>query len=355
MKNKILILFALALVSKISFAQSSEFGTSFEFNPKTELDAKFVLKDNYNHYLFSVINIDGMLRDNRIMIRKFDQKNKLVQTFTQEFNPKDVSYLNNYLGSIESGTDEVIAITESYSKKFLKKEISKHVFDKKTSLFETTIIATYPIESLSKSGTTFVRTSENNNYIGIDFLAYSPKGEPEKNLITMLDGSGNVLWQKEVPLDPAYSTRSLTVTNSGNAVLLRDPKSYKLTSALTLITKEGKEDKSFDAPINAYEPKAISIGTKDYLVAINYPNKSRSCDFENIMLYDLENGKLLGNNKLTDFCQLKNIKDVLIKSITLQNNEIIVFLEGKSELLQPLYLALQLGGIRIINMRMQGL
>lgn len=65
-----------------------------------------------------------MLRDNRIIIRKFDQKNKLVETFTKVFNPEDVSYLNNYLGSFESSTDKIIAITESYSKKSLKKEIS---------------------------------------------------------------------------------------------------------------------------------------------------------------------------------------------------------------------------------------
>lgn len=30
--------------------------------------------------------------------------------------------------------------------------------------------------------------------------------------------------------------------------------------------------------------------------------------------------------------QIKNIKDVLIRNITLQNNEIVVFLEGKSEI-----------------------
>jgi hypothetical protein len=332
MKNVLLLFVGFLLISVSSNAQSPEFGTSFEFNPKTELDVKFVMKDNYNHYLFSVVNVDGMLRDNRIIIRKFDQKNKLVQTFSQVFNPTDVSYLNNYLGSIESGTDKMIAITESYSKKSLKKEISKHVFDKKTGTFESAIIATYPIESMMKSGTSFVRTSQNNNFIGIDFIAYSPKGEPEKNFITMMDANGIVLWQKEVPLDPTFSTHHLTVTNSGNAVLLRNPKSYKQSSALTLITKDANEDKSFEAPINVYEPKAVSIGTKDYLIAVNYPNKSRSCDFENILLYDLENGKVLGNDKLTDYCQLKNIKDVLIRSITLQNNEIVIFLEGKSEI-----------------------
>lgn len=332
MKNTVLLFLALALLSNIAIAQSPEIGTSFEFNQKTEKDAKFVLKDNYNHYLFSVINIDGMLRDNRIIIRKFDQKNKLVETFTKVFNPEDVSYLNNYLGSFESSTDKIIAITESYSKKSLKKEISKHVFDKKTASFESTVIATYAIESMSKSGTSMVRTSENNNFTGIDFIASSPKGAPEVNFITMLDVNGNILWQNEAPLDPAFSTRSLTITNSGNAVLLRAPKSWKQTTAITLISKDGKEDKSFESAINVYEPKAISIGTKDYLVAINYPDKTRSCDFENILLYDLENGKVLGNDKLTDFCKLKNIKDVLIRNITLQNNEIVVFLEGKSEI-----------------------
>ena len=333
MKNKILQLLSLFLISATLFAQSPEIGTKFNFDVKLEQDAKFVLKDNYNHFLLSVINVDGMLRNNSIILRKFDQKNKLVQTFTQEFGPKDVSFLNNYLGSFESGNDKIIVITESYSKKLNVKEISKHIFDKTTSKFETSLIVSYPIESLIKSGTTYVRSADNNNYIGIDYVAYNSKSDPEVNYITMLDAKGQLVWKKEVSFDPGFVTSGLTVTNSGKAVLLRNAKSYKEKPVLTLVAADKREDKTFDTDIKLQEPKAISIGSKDYLIAFNYPSKGvRSCDFQDLLLYDLENGQILKNNRITEFNNTANIQEVKIKNVTLQNSEIILFVEAKSEI-----------------------
>jgi len=333
MKNKILLLIAIFFISGALYAQAPEYGTKFNFDTKSEQDAKFVLKDNYNHYLFSVINIDGMLRNNSIILRKFDQKNKLVQTFTQDFGPKDVSFLNNYLGSFESGNDKIIVITESYSKKLNVKEISKHVFDKSTSKFETSLIVSYPIESLMKSGTTYVRGADNNNFIGIDFVAFNSKSDPEVNYITMLDGNGQLVWKKQVSFDPGYVTSSLTVSNSGKAVLLRNPKSYKENPVLALISADKKEDKTFDADIKLQEPKAISIGSKDYLLAFNYPSKGvRSCDFQDLLLYDLENGKILKNNRISEFNSTANMQEAKIKNVTLQNSEIVIFVEAKSEI-----------------------
>lgn len=332
MKHKILVVLVLIGFSTAFFAQSNEFGTKFEYNPKTELDSKLVLKDNYNHYLFSAINVDGMLRNHLIILRKFDQKNKLVQTFRQDYGSKDLSVLCNYLGSFEAG-NKIIAITESYSGKLNKKDITKHVFDKSTSTFESTIIATYPIESLSKSGTTYVRKSENNNFIGIDYVAYNTKKDPEQNTITVLDGSGKVVWQKTAALDPAFVTNGFTITNSAKAIVLRESRSYKINPMLTVITADNQEDKIFDAEIKAQEPKAITIGDKDYLLAFNYPSKGvRSCDFQDVLLYDLENGKIIKNNRISAFNTAKDLREVQFKSITLQNNEIIIFAEAKSEI-----------------------
>jgi hypothetical protein len=333
MKNKTLLLFAIFLISTKLFAQSPEIGMKFNFDPKAEKDAKFVLKDNYNHYLLTVINVDGMLRNNSIILRKFDQKNKLVQTFTQEFGPKDVSFLNNYLGSFESGNDKIIVITESYSKKLNVKEISKHIFDKTTSKFETSLIASYPIESLMKSGTTYVRSADNNNFIGIDYVAYNSKSDPETNYITMLDANGLLVWKKEVSFDPGFVTSGLTITNSGKAVLLRNAKSYKENPLFTLISADKKEDKTVDIDIKLQQPKAISIGSKDYLIAFNYPSKGvRSCDFQDLLLYDLESGKILKNNRISEFNTTANLQEVKFKNVTLQNSEILIFVEAKSEI-----------------------
>lgn len=333
MKNKILVQFAIFLISISVYAQSPELGMKFNFDPKSEKDAKFVLKDNYNHYLLTVINVDGMLRNNSIILRKFDQKNKLVQVITHEFGPKDVSFLNNYLGAFESGNDKIIVITESYSKKSSVKEISKHIFDKSTSKFETSLIASYPIESLMKSGTTYVRGSDNNNFIGIDYVAYNSKSDPETNHITMLDAKGSLVWKKVVSFDPGYVTNGITITNSGKAVLLRNAKSYKENPLLTLVSADKKEDKTLDVDIKLQQPKAISIGDKDYLVAFNYPSKGvRSCDFQDLMLYDVEDGKILKNNRISEFNTTANLQEVNFKNVTLQNGEILIFAEAKSEI-----------------------
>lgn len=333
MKYKILLLITICFISANLYAQAPEIGTKFNFDAKSEQDAKFVLKDNYNHYLLTVINVDGMLRNNSIILRKFDQKNKMVQTFTHDFGPKDVSFLNNYLGSFESGNDKIIVITESYSKKSNIKEISKHIFDKSTSKFQTSLIVSYPIESLMKSGTTYVRGADNNNFIGIDYVAYNSKSDPESNNITMLDANGQVVWKKEVSFDPGYVTSGLTVTNAGKVVLLRNAKSYKENPLFTLISADKKEDKTLDIDIRVQQPKAISIGSNDYLIAFNYPAKGvRSCDYQDLLLYDLENGKILKNNRISEFNKTENLQEVKFLNVTLQNSEILIFAEAKSEI-----------------------
>lgn len=333
MKKSILILL-FVFSSIVLFAQNNEISKKFEFNSLTEKDAKFVLKDAYNHYLFSVINIDGMLRNNIINLRKFDQKNQLVQTFTQDFAPKDISTLNNYLASYEIGNDKIVVFTESYSGKLKKKEIFKHVFDKTTGKFETSLVTTYPIESLSKSGDTYVRKSENNKYIGICFRRNSPKKEPESVNLIMLDfNTLNTVWQKDVTFESTFVTRSITVTNSGKAVLLREPNSYKEKNYLVLVSAEGQEDKTIETEIKLHEPKAITIGSQDYLLAFNYPAKGiRRGDFQHLLFYDLEAGSTIQNISVGDFNTVKDIRDVVIQNIFQQNNEIILFAEAKAEI-----------------------
>ena len=333
MNIKSILATALICVSTGLFAQTTEIGTKFEFNTKAELDAKFVLKDNYNHYLFSVINTDGMLRNNSIILRKFDQKNNLVQTFTQDFAPKDVSFLNNYLGSFEAANGKIVVITESYSKKAGKKDIYKYIFDKTSGSFESSIIASYPIESLMKSGTTFVKGSDNSGFIAVNVVSHSGKSDPEVNDINMLDAGGKLVWHKQCTFDPGYKTAGITVTNSGKAVLLRNAGSYKLSPMLALVSADKKEDKTFEDDIKVQQPRAISIGDKDYLIAFNYPSKGvRSCDYQDLMLYDLENGKMLKNNRISEFNKTENLQEVQIKSVVLQSGEMLIFTEARSEI-----------------------
>ena len=154
MKTRILLAVAIAFTSLSQAQVKYEEGERFKFDRVNEKDVKIVLKDNYNHYLFSAINIDGMMRQYEISFRKFDQKNHLVETFVKDYGKKDAatskadqSFLHNYLGSFEISNGKMVVITENYSGRAKIKEIFKHVFDKATGKFETSLIASYPIES----------------------------------------------------------------------------------------------------------------------------------------------------------------------------------------------------------------
>src|SRR6476469_7525813 len=95
-----------------------EWGPKFEYNQKNETDLKVALVDNYNHYMSSVINIDGgMMPTNEIIVRRFDQKNQLINTYTENFQYKDPYTLHKYLGSFEIGTDKLVYFTDCYSNK----------------------------------------------------------------------------------------------------------------------------------------------------------------------------------------------------------------------------------------------
>jgi hypothetical protein len=174
-KLRIIIVLLVLIISK-SFSQGrQEWGTKFDYNLNVEEDAKVILADNYNHYLFTIANKHGMMPQHDIIIRKFDQKNKLVNTFKQNFPNKDTYTLYNYLGSYELGKDRIVVFIDSYSNKTKKKEIHRIIFDKTTDTFITTLIVGYTFESLSKSGTAFVTASQNGRYYGVVYTKFSNK------------------------------------------------------------------------------------------------------------------------------------------------------------------------------------
>lgn len=333
MKYKICLILAICLIN-CGYAQLKyESGETFEFDTKSELDPHFVLGNNYNTYLLSVVNTDGMLANRKVIVRKFDQKNRLLETFKQDFPKFDMGTLHNYLGFTETPTGKAVVFTQSYSGKSKKSDIYMHEFDKATSKFTSTLINSSPIVSAGKSGMASLKKSENGRYIAIDYIMDNAKDEPEKSLILILDANTlAITWQKDVSFDNIpnrFFTKDFTVTNSGKVVLLRYAKGSKRSNYLVVVSKDGQEDKTVEPDTLLQEPKAVSIGTQDYLLAFNYAIKGvRGGDFGNLMLYDLEAGKTLQNNKVEGF-NIRGIEDVLFRSITLQNNEIQIFTEGK--------------------------
>ncbi len=330
MKQRIFVLLAVC-ISVLSFGQNKYvWGEKFSFTVADETNSRLVLIDNYNTYLLSVVNVDGIMSSHKILIRKFDQQNHLLDTYTQEFKKLDAGTLYNYLGMHEVN-NQVVVFAESYSGKEKKKDIYKYVFNKADGKFKTELVMSYAIESAMKSGTTEVEVSENGRYIGIINKKDPSKKEPVQDNVVMVDGYNlSVLWNKDVTMEEKFYDRAFTVTNSGKAVLLRAAKGLKLFNYLIVVSQDKQEDKQFEESVFLHDPKAISIGLADYLIDFNYDAKGlRKGDYEKLMLYDIGAGRTIKNNTITEFNTLKDISEIRFTKIFLQNNEIHLFTEAK--------------------------
>ena len=331
MKLRIYIVL-LVCVFGSTFAQNQEWGEKFDFDTKNELDPKFVLVDNYNYYLLTVVNKFGMLASNQIILRKFDQKNNLMETITHPFPElAGGGTLHNFLGSFAIGSEKAVVFTQSYSGKSKRDEVYQHVFDKATKKFTSTMLMGFPIVSNSKSGDVTVKQSHNERFFAVNYKAANSKKEPEVNHLMVLNSSTlAVAWKKEVTFMNEFFTRHLVATNSGKVVLTRLPYGYKLDNYLVLVTEQEQTDLKVGESIKIHEPVAISIGTQDYLLAMNYPSKGvRRGDFGDLLLYDLSSGTILKNNEVSGFNSVTKIEEVNFPYIVMENNEIAIFAEAK--------------------------
>jgi|GEM_PF-917749 len=330
--KKIYLLLALCLMN-FSYGQDYASGETFDFDEKNELNPQFVLTDNYNTFLLSVVNVDGMLAKRQMIVRKFDQNNRMVDNFTYDFPKFDIATLFNYLGYAETKDGKVVVFTETYSGKAKKSVIYKHEFDKKTSKFTSSELFSNPILSATKSGTISLEKSDNGNFIGINYTMYRAKEEAEKNLVIMLDASLNVAWQKEFSFPDKYFTKYFSVTNSGKVVYLRNSKGFKQDNYFVLASQEGQDEKRVETEITLHKPKAISIGAQEYVLAFNYPSKGiRRGDFGSLLLFDLTTGKTIQNASIDGYNSVKGIKEVEFRNVTVAGDEIHLFTEAKAEL-----------------------
>jgi len=327
---RFLTLIMLVASTVVSAQIKKEWGAKFDYDIKNEIDPKVVMADNYNHYLFSVVNKDGMMAQNQVIIRKFDQKNNLVNTFTQEFPYKDMFTLHNYLGGYEVGKDRIVVFTDSYSNKTKKKEIHRIVFDKNTDTFTTTLVVGYTFETLAKSGTAYIIASQNGNYFGVVYTKFSNRKIAEVSECTVIDGKTfDTVWQKTVTMGLEFATENPTLTNSGKIVFIKRVVSKSAKHSLCVVDATGEADKDLGAEIKISRPVAISIGTQDYLIAFNFKASYREWAYSNIMLYDLQGGRIINNDNIDAFPGIKDIQDVKYNMVNVHDNQIDIFTECK--------------------------
>lgn len=324
------IIILLSSFSAVTSQIKKEWGARFDYEIKLEQDPKVVLADNYNHYLMTVVNKDGMMAQHGIIIRKFDQKNNLLNTFTQDFPDKTMFTLYNCLGSYEIGKDKVVLFTDSYSNKTKKKSIHRIIFDKKTDKFTTTLIVDYTFESISKSGTASVVASLNGNYFGIVYSKFSNKKIAEVSECTVIDGTTfNEVWKKTITFPLEFYSGDITMTNSGKLIFIKRVVEKSAKHSLYVVDATSEVDKDLGAEIKISRPIAVSIGTQDYLIAFNFKSSYREWAYSNIMLYDLQGGKIINNDAVKAFPDIKDIQDVKFNMVNIHDNQIDLFTECK--------------------------
>jgi hypothetical protein len=320
----------LSAASLVSAQIKKEWGGKFDYEIKLEQDPKVVLVDNYNHYLATIVNKDGMMAQHEIIMRKFDQKNNLVNTFTQDFPDKSMFTLHNFLGSYELGKDKVVFFIDSYSNKTKRKAINRIIFDKTTDKFTTTLIVDYTFESISKSGTASVVASPNGNYFGVVYSKFSNRKIAEVDECTVIDGKTfDVVWKKTITFPIEFYSGDITMTNSGKLVFVKRVVDKSAKHSLYFVDATSEADKDLGAEIKISRPLAISIGTQDYLIAFNFKASYRETSYSNIMLYDLLGGRILSNDAIDAFTGIKDIQDIQYNMVNIHDNQIDLFTECK--------------------------
>lgn len=317
--------FAVTAFSQVKYIH----GNKFEFNASDEKDVKLLAGDKDSYFMQSRINENSIRNNNTILVRKFDNLNKLKETFSHSMPQMEKYAPIEYLGSFDSG-NKIVFITETYSGKSKKKDIYKITFDKSSSTFTDEILATYPIESMMKSGTSYFEKSENGRYAAVVFYAHSPRKEPVKIDVNLIEtGSTQSVWKKQVTAEAGSSDTDFFVTNSGNVGLLR---TVQQNAMLLYVTATAQEEKFFTEKMKIISETAVSIGPKDYLVAFTSNPKTikmNAANFESLMLYDIQEGKVIANEVASAFNDGSKITDVFIPYTYSNGENIYLFTESK--------------------------
>ncbi len=322
-------LFILSLFSSLLlFSQRIINGNPFEFTIKTEKDVKFAWVDESSSYLSSTIHND-LPNFRKFIVKKFDSNNKLEKEMIHDYPLVDDKAMYTYLGSF-TNSKNIVYLSSTYSAKAKKYDLYKTVFDKNSESFTSSLLASYPIESLMKSGSISYAVSDNGRYAGVVYYAHAGRKDPKNVYLTILDtNSTDVAWKKDLVLNEDTASRYFAVSNNGKAFLTRDPSSWKGASTITTVAKDGQDKILLEGDMLIYQPYIFTKGSDDYLIAYNSTKKTTKDTYEQIMIYDLTNGKILSNTPSTGYSNYKQPEDVEIRKVFFQNGQFHVFTEGK--------------------------
>jgi len=329
MKFKIFTIFALGIaVSAFSQAKYNH-GNKFDFDKTIEKDVKMIAGDASSFYMSSITNENTFDSKSQILVRKFDNTNNLKQTFSYNIPQMEKYAYINYLGSFDAGNN-IVFMTETYAGKLKKKNIYKIIFDKTSGTFKEDLMATFPIESVMKSGTSYFEKSENGRYGAVVFYEHPPRKEPVKINISVFETANlKTVWEKQITGEAGSSDTHFFVANSGNVGLLR---SAQQNGSLLYVTPTGQEEKFFTEKMKIVSEHTVSIGSKEYLLAFNSTPKTikmNAANFENLMVYDIAEGKIISNEVVSQYNDGSKIVEIYTPYSTVSSDNIYLFTESR--------------------------
>ena len=320
------------LVSSLVFSQSKiNFGAPFDMDLKLETDMHFAMMDDSNFFLSSASNSESNFYQ-KFFVRKFDQSNKMVSSFSEPFKAIDDRAIGNYVGSF-SNANAIVFFNESSSGKNKKVDLYKTVFDKKSETFSSSLVASYPIESLMKSGNSYFAISDNGRYAVTVYQSYQGRKDPKLISAYVFEtGATKEAYHKDLTVTDEFSARYIAVSNSGKVIVTRDPVSYKEGSKIHIISKDGEDEKMMDPNVLLYQPYIFSKGSQELLFAFNSSTRATKDSPDSFLIYDLESGNVISNTKSVVYSSLKLPEKAFVRKVFFNNEEFQVFAEAKKQI-----------------------
>lgn len=308
--KKLLLLFIMC-IGLVSFAQEFKIESSkiYEKNHPNQI-SKVVFATPYEFYTCSYLKNVFLDNQKEITIAKYDQEFTKVGTF--RFNLPKLQLRAADLDEIIELENTLIFISNSMSKKKGIREVYAQVFSKETnSVSEAVTIASYPIESYSKSGQIEVSYSANKNRIAV--LANMPfvKKTKEKIMVWTFDTQLQSIWSASHTLsldsERAYN-QDLHISNDGKVYLVQRNKynTKKATSSIITIDGDNFNEEALTEPMFFLRNTTlINIGIEDLIGGFYFEGKVPYIDNNSdkgnattgVFLYNVNANKIIAKHE----------------------------------------------------------
>ena len=330
--KKLIFLFVL-IICYISSAQEFKFESSEVFEKIHPNEVyKVVFATPYGFSTYSYLNKVFMDNQKEITITKYDQK--LTQVGVKRFNLPKLDLRAADLDEVIETNNQLIFISNAMSKKKGVRNIYAQVYDLESdTISEAQIIASYAIESYSKSGQIEVSVSENNSKIVV--LANMPfvKKTNQKIKVWTYSKDLSPIWEASydlsLPSERAHN-QDVHISNSGTVYLVKrhNYNSKKATSNFIIITADAKSEKVLSEP-NFFlrNTRLVNIGIDEILVGFYLEakvpyidnNSEKGNATSGLFLYSTNDEKIIGKHAF----DLKNPNAKGIASVEFVHTNVI--------------------------------